>query len=73
MDTKLIIWWIGIAEPICVAESNKLKLRFSVLAADPEASVSELGPKSLKDTKSHEILAHVCIKAHLKIREEPPQ
>lgn len=64
MDTKLIIWWIGIAEPTedssGVAESNKLKLRLSVLVVDLEASVSELSPKSLENTISNELPAHDC-------------
>lgn len=65
MDTKLIICWIGIAGPTedssRVVESNKLKLRFAALTEDPEALVSELSTKSLKDTKSYELLAHACI------------
>lgn len=65
MDTKLIIWWIGIAEPIedasWVADSNKLKARFSVFVADAGASACEFRPNSLKNTKLHELLDHICI------------
>lgn len=65
MDTKLIIWWIGIAEPTedssWVADSNKLKARFSVCVADAGASAWEFRPNSFKDTKLHELLDHICI------------
>lgn len=56
MDTKLIIWWIGIAEPVedssSVADSNKLKARFSVCAADAGASACEFRPNSFKKHKT---------------------
>lgn len=47
MDTRLMIWWMGIAEPtedsLRVVDFNKLKVRLSVFTGDPtEASVSVL-------------------------------
>lgn len=30
MDTRLRIWWTGIAEPMEFVDCNKLKLRFNV-------------------------------------------
>ena len=47
MDTRLMIWWTGIAEPtegsLRVVDFNKLKVRFSVFTGDPdEAAVSVL-------------------------------
>lgn len=49
MDTRLIIWWSGIAEPTGASklpvDFNRLKIRLSVLAGySDERSASVLGP-----------------------------
>lgn len=49
MDTRLMNWWTGIAEPIeaspQVVDCNKLKVRFSCFAGDPdEVTAPLLGP-----------------------------
>lgn len=51
MDTRLMIWWTGIAGPtkdsLWVVDFNKLKARFIVVTWDPnEASATGLGPSS---------------------------
>lgn len=51
MDTRLIIWWSGIAEPTGASklpvDFNRLKIRFRVLAGySDEGSASVLGPDS---------------------------
>lgn len=49
MDTRLMIWWMGIAEPtgdsLRVVDFKRLKVRFSVFTGDPdEVSSSVLSP-----------------------------
>lgn len=67
MDTRLMIWWTGIAEPaedsLRVVDCNKLKVRFSVFTGDPdEAPASELWPGLDNTTKNPMCgLFHVCV------------
>lgn len=67
MDTRLIIWWSGIAEPTgpskLPVDFNRLKIRLSVLAGySDETSASVLGP-AVNHLNSD--LHHVCVKTRI--------
>lgn len=56
MDTRLMIWWMGMAKPtedsLRVVDCNKLKVRFSLFTEDCNgASVSVLLPGLDNTTK----------------------
>lgn len=78
IDTRLMIWWGGTAEPtedsLWVADCNKLKVRFSVFTGDPdEASASVLWPV-LENTGHNQNpmcdLLCLCLKDQIKTQED---
>ncbi len=70
MDTRLMIWWTGIAEPtedsLRAVDCIKLKVRFSVFIGDPnEAPASELWPGLDNTTKIQ------CMTCFMSVFERP--
>lgn len=68
MDTRLIIWWNGIAEPAGASQLsvdfNRLKFRFSVLAGYSDASA----PSALGSALRHHLhcdLPCTCVKVRV--------
>lgn len=75
MDTRLMIWWTGTAEPtedsLQVVDCNKLKVRFSVFTGDPdEASASVLWPGLDNMIYNEWPASCLCFKDQIKHQDE---
>lgn len=75
MDTRLMIWWTGTAEPtedsLQVVDCNKLKVRFSVFTGDPdEASASALWPGLDNMIYNEWPASCLCFKDQIKHQDE---
>lgn len=72
IDTRLMIWWTGIAEPaedsLRDVDCNKLKVRLRVFTEDPdEPSASELWP-GLDNTIKIQCFMSVFLKNKLNLK-----